>query len=124
MLLEGAQQVRADRHELVGAQLGLHGPGGVKVDSNNVVTEGTFLNSQFFLEARPYEENVEVLNLNPGGFSWQINDWLLVDGQVNLSRGVLPRSADRAVQQPAEHGLTVDLHNTGGDMPTITPARA
>jgi TonB-dependent receptor len=92
-------------------------PLNVKVDSNNVVTKGTFANSQFFLEARPYDEKVDFYNFNPGG-SWQINPWLLLDGQFNLSRSVFFREAPTIlVNSPA--GLTVDFDNTGGDMPLI-----
>ncbi|WP_082554922.1 TonB-dependent receptor [Caulobacter sp. Root1455] len=92
-------------------------PMNVKVDANNVVTKGTFANSQFFLEARPYDEKTDFYNFNPGG-SWQINPWLLLDGQFNLSRSVFFREAPTIlVNSPA--GLTVDFDNTGGDMPLI-----
>ena len=50
-----------------------------------VVQSATFANSQFFLEARPYHEKSDFLSLNPGG-SWQINDTMKVDFQVNASR--------------------------------------
>jgi hypothetical protein len=98
-------------------------PLNVKVDSNNVVTKGTFANSQFFLEARPYDEDVEVLQLQPGR--------LLADQSVAAAgrpvqpepQRVLPRSADHPGQLALNSGLTVDFDNTGGDVPTIkTPA--
>jgi TonB-dependent receptor len=99
-------------------------PVGVKVDSNGVVTEGTFLNSQFFLEYRPYEEDVEVLNLNPG-FSWRANDWIKVDGQVNWSRSVFFREAPTVLfNSPLNSGLNVTYTNNGGDRPTITPSKS
>jgi TonB-dependent receptor len=99
-------------------------PVGVKVDSNGVVTEGTFLNSQFFLEYRPYDENVEVLNLNPG-FSWRPNDWIKVDGQVNWSRSVFFREAPTVLfNSPLNSGLNVTYKNNGGDRPTITPSKS
>jgi TonB-dependent receptor len=98
-------------------------PTGVKVDSNGVVTEGTFLNSQFFLEYRPYDEDVEVLNLNPG-FSWRANDWIKVDGQVNWSRSVFFREAPTVLfNTPQGSGLNVAYANNGGDRPTITPSK-
>jgi TonB-dependent receptor len=50
-----------------------------------VVTSGTFANSQFFLEARPYHEKGDFFSINPGG-SWQINDLMKVDFQVNATR--------------------------------------
>ena len=57
----------------------------MQVDANGVVTSGTFANSQFFLEARPYQEKGDFFSLNPGG-SWQINDLMHLDVQVNASR--------------------------------------
>lgn len=98
-------------------------PVGVKVDSNNVVTEGKFLNSQFFLEYRPYDENVEVLNLNPG-FTWRPNDWLKLDGQINWSRSVFLREAPSVlVNTPLNQGLAVTYVNNGGDRPSITSSK-
>ncbi|CAN5266800.1 TonB-dependent receptor [soil metagenome] len=95
-------------------------PVGVQVDANNVVTKGTFANSQFFLEARPYHETTDFYNVNPGG-SWQITPWLKLDGQANLSRSVFFREAPTIlVNSPA--GLTVNFDNTGGDFPSITTA--
>jgi TonB-dependent receptor len=93
-------------------------PLNVTVDSNNVVTKGAFANSQYFLEARPYDEKTDFYNFNPGG-SWQINPWLLLDGQFNISRSVFFREAPTIlVNSPA--GLTVNFDNTSGDVPLIT----
>jgi TonB-dependent receptor len=50
-----------------------------------VVQSGTFANSQFFLEARPYHEKGDFLSINPGG-TWQINDNMKLDFQANASR--------------------------------------
>jgi TonB-dependent receptor len=61
-----------------GSESSLGGVGGV-------VQSGTFANSQFFLEARPYHEKGDFYSINPGG-SWQINDLMHVDFQVNASR--------------------------------------
>jgi len=94
-------------------------PVGVKVNGEGVVTEGTFLNSQFFLEYRPYEEDVEVLNLNPG-FTWRPNDWIKLDGQVNWSRSVFFREAPTVLfNTPLNSGLNVTYANGGGDYPSI-----
>ena len=92
-------------------------PLNVKVDSNNVVTSGTFANSQFFLEARPYDEKTDFYNINPGG-SYRFNDWLKLEGQFNLSRSVFFREAPTIlVNSPA--GLTVQFDNSGADIPSI-----
>jgi TonB-dependent receptor len=60
-------------------------PENLQVDANGVVTSGTFANSQFFLEARPYQEKGDFFSLNPGA-SWQINDLMHLDVQANASR--------------------------------------
>jgi TonB-dependent receptor len=95
-------------------------PLNVKVDANNVVTAGTFANSQFFLEYRPYEEDLEFFNLNPG-FSWQVNDWIKVDGQLNMSKSQFKREAPTVlINTPLNTGVTVTYDNTGaGPFPAI-----
>jgi len=98
-------------------------PIGVTVDSNNVATSGTFANSQFFLEARPYKEELDFYNINPG-VMWQVNDWLRIDGQFNLSNSEFKRQAPTILfNTPLNTGLTVNYDNTGGDVPLITSNR-
>ncbi len=88
-------------------------PLNVKVDSNNVVTEGTFANAQFFLEARPYEETVDFFNINPG-MTWKPTDWLRLDGQVNLSNSIFFRQAPTIlINTPLNTGVTVTYSNPG-----------
>ena len=62
-------------------------PGSLAYGGNlgGVVQSGTFANSQFFLEARPYHEKADFFSINPGG-SWQINDLMHLDFQANASR--------------------------------------
>jgi len=94
-------------------------PLGVQVDSNNVATAGTFANSQFFLEYRPYDEDLEFFNLNPG-FSWQANDWIKVEGQLNMSKSQFFREAPTVlVNTPLNTGVTVTYDNTSGPFPDI-----
>jgi TonB-dependent receptor len=94
-------------------------PTNVKVDSNNVVTSGTFSNAQFFLEARPYHETNDFVNVNPGG-SWRFNDNLKLEGQFNYSRSVFFREAPTIlINTPLNSGLTVTYDNNGGDIPSI-----
>lgn len=95
-------------------------PIGLEIDDNNVVTRGTFANSQFFLEARPYEETVDFININPG-VSWRINDWLHLEGQINWSESDFFRQAPTVLfNTPLNQGLTVEYDNTSGDYPSIT----
>jgi len=94
-------------------------PVGVQVDENFVVTEGTFLNSQFFLEARPYHEKVNFFNLNPG-FSWQFNDFIRVDGQFNMSKSDFLRESPTILfNTPLGVGINVDYTNPGQPFPDI-----
>jgi TonB-dependent receptor len=98
-------------------------PIGVQVDENNVVTQGTFANSQFFLEYRPYDEDLEFFNVNPG-LSYQVNDWIKLDAQFNMSKSQFFREAPTVlVNTPLGTGLTVNYTNTGGDVPTVDTNR-
>ncbi|WP_024867514.1 TonB-dependent receptor [Pseudoxanthomonas suwonensis] len=42
----------------------------LEIDANNVITSGTFTNAQFFLEARPYTEDVQYWQVTPGATFW------------------------------------------------------
>jgi TonB-dependent receptor len=97
-------------------------PIGVQTDANNVVTHATLANVQYFLEARPYSEDVEFYNVNPGG-TWWVNDWLKLQGQVNYGISKFHRVANSYLfNSPLNSGLAVtyDLP-TGADFPVITP---
>ncbi|WP_426030703.1 TonB-dependent receptor [Caulobacter sp. DWP3-1-3b2] len=94
-------------------------PTNVKVDGSNIVTSGTFSNAQFFLEARPYHETNDFVNVNPGG-TWRFSDNLKLDAQFNVSRSVFFRQAPTIlINTPLNSGLTVTYNNTGGDFPSI-----
>lgn len=98
-------------------------PLGVTVDANNVVTSGTYANAQFFLEVRPYHEELDFHNLNPG-MMWQPTDWLRIDGQFNMSKSEFRREAPTLlINTPLNTGLTVTYDNTGGDYPSIVSSR-
>jgi TonB-dependent receptor len=60
-------------------------PMNVKMDSNYVVTSGSFANAQFAMEARNYKEKGDFFSINPG-MSWNVTDLFQVDFQVNASR--------------------------------------
>ena len=92
-------------------------PLNMQVDANNVVTSATFTNAQFFLEARPYIEDVKFWNVNPGGTFW-FSDDLKLDFQANMSRSWLFRESPTVlVNTPF---TTVQYNNNGGDTPTWT----
>ena len=83
-----------------------------------VATGGTFANSQFFLEYRPYTETTEFYGINPG-FTWQIADAFKMDLQANKTESTFHREVPSVlVATPLGDGLTVNFANTGG-IPTI-----
>jgi TonB-dependent receptor len=94
-------------------------PEGVTVDNNGVVTSGKFYNSQFFLEARPYQEDLSFINFNPS-MSWRVNDWIKVDGQFNYNQSVFTReTASYLFNSPF---MTVDYSDTDASgIPQIKP---
>ncbi|HEY8614787.1 TonB-dependent receptor [Phenylobacterium sp.] len=94
-------------------------PVGLQVDENFVVTEGQFLNAQFFLEARPYHEKVNFFNLNPG-FTYRYNDFVRFDGQFNLSKSQFLRESPTILfNSPLGQGINVDYSNPGKPFPEI-----
>lgn len=94
-------------------------PVGLQVDENFVVTQGRFLNSQFFLEARPYHEKVNFFNLNPG-FTYRFNDFIRVDGQFNMSKSQFLRGSPTILfNTPLGVGINVDYTNPGEPFPDI-----
>ena len=83
-----------------------------------VVTSGTYANSQFFLEYRPFLEDVEFWGVNPG-FEWQISDNLRLDLQGNWTESKFHRESPTVlVITPANSGVTVEYSNDGR-MPVI-----
>jgi len=68
-------------------------PVNLTVDSNNVIQSGTFLNAQYFLEARPYHEMTSFYNFNPT-VEYTPKDWIKVDGQLNYNYSHFHRSDD------------------------------
>ncbi|WP_240320820.1 TonB-dependent receptor [Sphingomonas crusticola] len=87
-----------------------------------VVTEGTYANSQFFLEYRPYKEDVKFYGINPGA-EWNITSNLKLDVQGNYTHSNFHRESPTVlVITPASSGLTVTYKNDGG-VPTIESSK-
>ena len=95
-------------------------PLNMEVDENNVVTKGTFANAQFFLEARPYTEDVDFYNFNPGAH-FEFGDEHQLDVQINSSRSEFFRESPTVlINTPMGQGTVVNYENTGGDYPQVT----
>ncbi|WP_294331699.1 TonB-dependent receptor [uncultured Sphingomonas sp.] len=91
-----------------------------KSDCSNgcTVTSGTFANTQFFDEFRPYYETTELWSVNPGA-EWQINDKLKANLQANYARSTFHRESPTVgATTPLGQGGTVTYTNNGG-IPTI-----
>ncbi len=81
---------------LVGRNFGANGmiPMDMQVDANGVVTSATMANAQFFLEARPYIEDVKYWHVNPGGTFWFGGEGRVkLDVQANMSRSWMFRES-------------------------------
>lgn len=95
-------------------------PLNLQLDANNVVTSGTFANAQWFLEARPYDEDVDFYNINPGAHFDFSDNWNL-DARANYSRSVFFRESPTILfNSPLNQGVVVNFENSGGDFPGIT----
>ncbi len=83
------------------------------------VTQGTYANSQFFLEFRPYIEKTELWGINPGG-EWQINDKLKIEAQANYTKSTFHRESPTFGPVTALGvGTTVDYTYNPNGIPTI-----
>lgn len=105
---------------LVGRTFGPVGfiPTNMVLDANNVVTSATLVNAQFFLEARPYRDEVQYWNINPGATFWfGENDGIRLDVQGNWSRSWFFRESPTIL--PTSPFTTVEYRNDGSQ-PTYT----
>lgn len=78
------------------------------------VTSGTYANSQFFLEFRPYKDRQDYWGVNPGA-EFIINDFIKGDFQANYTKSNFRRESPTVlVITPPNSGVTVDYTNNGG----------
>jgi TonB-dependent receptor len=98
-------------------------PVNMQVDQNDVVTNATFANAQYFLEARPYTEHVHFYNINPGGeLLFGEDENIKLDFQGYSQRSwYMNQQPTVAVQTPLGQGVTVNYANSGGNFPVVTP---
>ncbi|AKK69465.1 TonB-dependent receptor [Xanthomonas translucens] len=91
----------------------------MQLDDNNVVTDATLTNAQYFLEARPYREQVKFWSVNPGAeLLFGADQDIKLNVQANATRSWLYRQSPSVlVTSPF---TTVDYRNSGGDQPSIT----
>ena len=82
-----------------------------------MVTSATFANAQYFLEDRPYKEDVKFLNLNPG-MHWEPLSILSVDAQINMNRSTYQNLTPTVlINTPLGQGITVNYSNPGTPYP-------
>lgn len=100
-------------------------PLNLKVDRSDcangcVVTEGTFANSQYFLEYRPHLEQVDVWGVNPG-MVWNLGNNLKLDAQANATKSTFHRESPSVLVSTADSsGITTTLINNPTGIPSIT----
>ncbi|MFZ3482559.1 TonB-dependent receptor [Sphingomonas sp. 3-13AW] len=82
--------------------------------SGCTVTGGTYANSQFFLEYRPYRDRQDYWGVNPG-MEFVVNDFIKGDLQANYTRSNFRRESPTVlVITPPSSGVTVNYTNNGG----------
>jgi TonB-dependent receptor len=109
---------RTDMNWVVRSSAGMI-PRNLAVDENHIVTHGEFINSQFFLEARPYNEETEFWSFNPG-MHVDFTDNVAMDFQLNQSRSWWFRESPTVlVSTPLNSGILVTFDNEGQDVPSI-----
>lgn len=96
-------------------------PENMQVDSNGVVTDATFTNAQFMLEATPVEEKQDFIGINPG-MAWQITDKLKFTLNADYTRSHFFRDIpDLLFITSPSSGLTVNYSaGKSGSIPTFT----
>lgn len=78
------------------------------------VTKGTFANSQYFLEYRPYTEETKFHSLNPG-MTLKLSEAVSLDVQANKTRSDFHRQSPTVLFQTVlGSGLTTEYDNTSG----------
>ena len=83
-------------------------------DDGCTVTSGTYANSQFFLEYRPYRDRQDYWGVNPGA-EFVINDFIKGDIQANYTKSNFRRESPTVlVITPPNSGVTVNYTNNGG----------
>lgn len=92
-------------------------PLNMELDSHNVVKSGTFANVQFFQEARPYKEDAQFDNINPGAH-FEFGENHMLDIQANHSESDWFREAPTVmVATQLNQGIYVNYKN--GETPTF-----
>ncbi|MDR7331262.1 TonB-dependent receptor [Roseateles asaccharophilus] len=96
-----------------------------KTDCANgcTVTKGTFANSQYFLEYRPYTEETKFHSVNPG-INLKLSDTVSLDVQANFTKSNFHRQSPTVLFQTVlGSGLTTEYDNTSG-VPKLTAVSA
>jgi TonB-dependent receptor len=91
-----------------------------RTDCSNgcVVTQATYANAQWFLEFRPYTEDLTLWSANPG-FTYNISKDLKADGMLYETKSKFTRTSPTVLPiTVGSSGVTVNY--TNGEIPVIT----
>ncbi len=100
-------------------------PLNLQVDSNDIVTSGTFANSAFILQGQDETDKTSFVNIDPT-FVWDVTDNFKIDGGIAYTRSTFYRDLPSFLfNTPYDSGLTVKYTDSGSnDIPTITPSES
>ena len=95
-------------------------PVNVKLDSNNIVTSATILNSSWFMDNTENTDRVDFVDINPS-VEWRINDWAKINGSVYFDSSHMDRDMISLMFQTVPgSGLTTTYNQApGAAFPTI-----
>jgi TonB-dependent receptor len=89
-------------------------------NAGGAVTSGTFYDTGFVLEARPYKEKGDFYSFNPG-MSWQVTDLLHVDFQLNATRSHFLRDSPTVFVSSCINNIPYASGGAAYPIPNCTP---
>lgn len=96
-------------------------PVNVQLDSNNIVTSATILNSSYFLDNTENTDHIDFVDINPS-FEWQITDWAKINGMAYYDDSHMHRDMISLMFQttPGSGIVTTFNQAPGAGFPTVT----
>ena len=96
-------------------------PANVTLDTNNIVTSATLLNSSWFMDNTENTDRIDFLDINPS-VTWQVSDWAKVDANAYYDDSHMNREMISLMFQTAPgSGLSTTYSVApGSDFPTLT----
>jgi TonB-dependent receptor len=95
-------------------------PVNVQLDSNNIVTSATILNSSWFMDNTENTDRIYFVNINPS-MEWQVTNWLRLNGSAYFDSSHMDRDMISLMFQtmPGSGLVTTYTQVPGADFPTM-----